>query len=144
MTVKTVATPSKKVIAKRNLVKQIIANTQGRMFTITAKRKAVKVTYVHNVTGDELKAADYKRGIKAGVITESVYTKHEEHFMTYTGMTGVKKHLKGGVSTIKDVPDLISFFVIVSGKENSYKCFSADLVTHIKADGNTFDFKILE
>lgn len=90
-------------------VKQAIKSANGRFFTITALRKKPK-TFEDGTT---------------------------EYFMTLTGRTGVKKHLKGGKSTIAHKDDLISLH-LSNGK--GYRCFSGYLVTEIKVDNNVFTF----
>lgn len=47
------------------------------------------------------------------------------------GRRGVKKDLKGGVSTIKDHPDLIGMYE----KETSYRCFDANRVLELRGAG---------
>ena len=77
------STLKNKDFAKVELIKSIIKGTQGRFFTITAKRKTPKK-------------------LEDGTI---------EHFMTMTGRIKVTKHLKGGKSTIAHKQDLISLYL---------------------------------
>lgn len=95
--------------ARLAMVKHAVSAASGRFFTITALRKKPKT-------------------LEDGTV---------EHFMTLTGRTGVKKHLKGGKSTISHKDDLIGLY-LSNGK--GYRCFSGYLVTNITFDGNTFDF----
>ncbi len=95
--------------ARKDLVKTLVSNSKGRIFTVTALRKSPKK-------------------MEDGTT---------EEFMTMTCRTGVKKHLKGGESTIKHKEDLISV-CLTNGK--GYRCFSAFNVLSLNIDGHFVEF----
>ncbi len=135
----------KKDLNRAELVKAIIKQNGGKIFTVIAKRKSPKVTYerielIPNGRGFEreishIYAADFK---KLSPEEQEKYTKVEENFMELTCRTGVKKDLKGGKSTIKHVSDLIS--VNLTNGEG-YRCFSAFNVLELRASGTVIKFK---
>lgn len=122
---------------RKELVKAIIRQNGGRIFTVIAKRKEPKVYYVslslsgHPVlrTKAEWKALPERE--------QAIYVEHVEHFMEMTCRTGVKKDLKGGASTIAHHDDLISVN-LTNGK--GYRCFSAYNVLEIRAGGTVIKF----
>ncbi|CAM0029282.1 hypothetical protein VPHD530_0027 [Vibrio phage D530] len=137
------------------LVQTIIKQNGGKIFTVVAKRKSPKsyfiVTKVYadhlpegvkSLTLDEKYYLNTKKNqkllatLKAHPVCELV--EHTENFMEMTCRTGVKKDLKGGVSTIKDTPDLISVN-LTNGK--GYRCFSAFNVLELRAGGTVIKFK---
>ncbi|UNA05459.1 hypothetical protein [Klebsiella phage vB_KvaP_F5M1D] len=128
---------------RKELVKAIIRQNGGRIFTVIAKRKEPKVSYVmeykHQSTNiqypEVLKPADYN---KLPTEDKLLYTQVVEHFMEMTCRTGVKKDLKGGASTIAHHDDLISVN-LTNGK--GYRCFSAYNVLEIRAGGTVIKFK---
>ena len=95
--------------AKLALIKKLVQDTKGQFFTVTFLRKKPKKV--------------------DGVL---------HHFATITGRTGVKKHLKGGESTIKHKDDLIGIWA--SDDRKDYRAFSGLLVKNITFSGNSFDF----
>lgn len=126
---------------RAELVKAIIRQNGGRIFTVIAKRKVPKVSYVLQSIlpdadlKDNLKPAEYK---KLSAEDKVCYVPFTEHFMTMTCRTGVKKDLKGGASTIAHKDDLVSVN-LTNGK--GYRCFSAYNVLEIRAGGTTIKFK---
>lgn len=129
---------------RAELVKAIIRQNGGRIFTVVARRKEPKVSYVLLPDyGDykfhgfavELKPAEYK---KLPAEDKLMYDVHTEHFMEMTCRTGVKSQLKGGASTIAQHEDLISVN-LTNGK--GYRCFSAYNVLELRAGGTTIKFK---
>lgn len=130
---------------RKELVKAIIRQNGGRIFTVIAKRKEPKVSYVravdmgagwiiedHEVT---LKPSEWRKLPEA---EQGDYVKLTENFMEMTCRTGVKKDLKGGASTIAHHEDLISVN-LTNGK--GYRCFSAYNVLEIRAGGTVIKFK---
>lgn len=129
-------------VNRKELVKAIIRQNGGRIFTVIARRKEPKVSWVlDGVTiggtpmQDNLKPAEYK---KLPAEDKAMYVQHTEHFMEMTCRTGVKKDLKGGASTIAHKDDLISVN-LTNGK--GYRCFSAFNVLEIRAGGTVMKFK---
>lgn len=139
------------------LVQTIIKQNGGKIFTVVAKRKSPKKYFIIGKLLGGTTAASF--GGRELVEGEKVYlntkknqkfleaikeveaceiTEHTEHFMEMTCRTGVKKDLKGGVSTIKDTPDLISVN-LTNGK--GYRCFSAFNVLELRASGTVIKFK---
>lgn len=127
---------------RKELVKAIIRQNGGRIFTVVAKRKTPKVTYKFNAVRykrnslypDEIKASEYNKLPDAYKV---VYEAVTDNFMEMTCRTGVKKDLKGGESTIAHKDDLISVN-LTNGK--GYRCFSAYNVLEIRAGGTTIKF----
>lgn len=140
---------------RAELVKAIIKQNGGRIFTVTAKRKTPKRYFIIeslcNSSSMSL-SKPYHVGSKIHLNTLKAQKDfaemqacpycevkvYEEHFMTLTCRTGVKKDLKGGQSTISEHEDLISVH-LTNGK--GYRCFSAYNVLEIKAGGTTIKFK---
>lgn len=125
---------------RKELVKAIIRQNGGRIFTVVARRKEPKVSYVFNIVpqlGDAptIKPSEYKR---LSDEDKAMYTEVTENFMEMTCRTGVKKDLKGGASTIAHHDDLISVN-LTNGK--GYRCFSAYNVLEIRAGGTVIKFK---
>lgn len=133
------------------LVKALVNQLNGKIFSVTAKRKKPKEYIVIDklcVPSDfDFEVGDkfYLGTKKTMSIMEEldscdqcVYTKHSEEFMTMTCRTGVKKDLKGGESTIKHVDHLISVN-LTNGK--GYRCFSAYNVLAINGGGAEIKFK---
>lgn len=139
---------------RAELVQAIIRQNGGRIFTVVAKRKEPKRSVVVGRIFQELPeiASHLKEGdkfyldtkknqaifaaIQAVTCCESTQT--TEHFMELTCRTGVKSQLKGGESTIKHKPDLISVN-LTNGK--GYRCFSAYNVLELRAGGTVIKFK---
>lgn len=136
---------SQKDLNRAALVKAIINQNGGKIFTVIAKRKAPKVSYTRvgvKEEGRDLRAymetltpAQYK---KLSLVEQALCTNHTENFMEMTCRTGVTKDLKGGKSTIRDTPDLISVS-LTNGK--GYRCFSAFNVLELRASGTVITFK---
>lgn len=128
---------------RKELVKAIIRQNGGRIFTVIAKRKEPKVTYefkgnrnLRNLEyGQSLKVSEFKKLNEADKLC---YSEVVHHFMEMTCRTGVKKDLKGGASTIAHHDDLISVN-LTNGK--GYRCFSAYNVLEIRAGGTVIKFK---
>lgn len=131
---------------RAELVKAIIRQNGGRIFTVVAKRKAPKVSYrgtqvvyegdgVEHVETVSLKPREYKRLLDE---EKAQYVEVVENFMELTCRTGVKSQLRGGASTIAHKDDLISVN-LTNGK--GYRCFSAFNVLSIKAMGTEIKFK---
>lgn len=137
------------------LVQTIIKQNGGKIFTVVAKRKSPKKYFVVGkvfpklaaVSGSPVKEGDkvYLNTKKNQRLLEELkgsglceISEHTEYFMEMTCRTGVKKDLKGGVSTIKDTPDLISVN-LTNGK--GYRCFSAFNVLELRASGTVIKFK---
>ena len=118
---------------RKELVKSIIRQNGGRIFTVIAKRKEPKVTYVAQ-DGTTITAKEYKALGGFQVLYEVV----TENFMEMTCRTGVKKDLKGGASTIAHHDDLIS---VNRTNGKGYRCFSAYNVLEIRAGGTVIKFK---
>ncbi len=135
----------KKDLNRAELVKAIITQNGGKIFTVIAKRKAPKVSYQRVAVVQEglderavvetLTPAQYK---KLTDLEKSLCTQTVENFMEMTCRTGVTKDLKGGKSTISGTPDLISVN-LVNGK--GYRCFSAFNVLELRASGTIINFK---
>lgn len=136
---------------RAELVKAIVAQTKGRFFSVVAKRKKPKkyfVVHAHcsslfDQSGFSVGDNIYLDTKKNQRLLESLQeeklndlTVHTEHFMEMTVRTGVKKHLKGGDSTIRHKEDLISVYLADEG----YRCFSAFNVLSIKAGGTRIEF----
>lgn len=136
---------------RAELVKAIIKQNGGRIFTVIAKRKTPKRYFLVGQVPELSAFAVYlgekiylntKKNQKLletlqateGVIVNVV----EEHFMEMTCRTGVKKDLKGGESTIRQDPNLISIH-LTNGK--GYRCFSAFNVLELRAGGTVIKFK---
>lgn len=120
---------------RKELVKAIIRQNGGRIFTVVARRKSPKVTVTHKVDGSEVTKAAHKK------LTEEEQDNYEvviENFMTMTCRTGVTKDLKGGESTISHKDDLVSVN-LTNGK--GYRCFSAYNVLELRAGGTHIKFK---
>ena len=121
---------------RAELVKAIIRQNGGRIFTVVAKRKAPKVSYV---SADQhqtvLKPAAYK---KLSDMEKLCFNEVVENFMTMTCRTGVKKGLSGGKSTISHCDDLVSVN-LTNGK--GFRCFSAFNVLELRAGGTVITFK---
>lgn len=120
---------------RKELVKAIIRQNGGRVFTVVAKRKTPKVSYVNKETKVEIKKSEY---LRLGWLARDDYEVVSENFMEMTCRTGVKKDLKGGDSTIAHKDDLISVN-LMNGK--GYRCFSAYNVLEIRAGGTIIKFK---
>lgn len=140
---------------RAELVQAIIRQNGGRIFTVVAKRKSPKVYFTVNqntvLLNGELSLA-FTEGEKYYLDTKKMQatmaalieafpdrvSQHEENFMEMTCRTGVKSQLKGGTSTIKDKPELISVN-LTNGK--GYRCFSAYNVLELRAGGTNIRFK---
>ena len=129
---------------RAELVKAIIRQNGGRIFTVVARRKEPKVSYTLRPKyeayksygfADEIKPSEYK---KLAAWDKDLYTEVVENFMEMTCRTGVKSQLKGGTSTIAHHEDLISVN-LTNGK--GYRCFSAYNVLELRAGGTTIKFK---
>lgn len=124
---------------RAELVKAIIRQNGGRIFTVVARRKEPKVSYIREYPGVEehkpLTVAQYN---KLPLEDKAVFTEVKEEFMEMTCRTGVKSQLKGGASTIAQHEDLISVN-LCNGK--GYRCFSAYNVLELRAGGTTIKFK---
>lgn len=118
---------------RKELVKAIIRQNGGRIFTVIAKRKEPKVSYSN---GYETITKQEYRKLLPGM--RFCYSEVVEHFMEMTCRTGVKKDLKGGASTIAHHDDLISVNLI---NGDGYRCFSAYNVLEIRAGGTVIKFK---
>lgn len=140
---------------RAELVQALIRQNGGKIFTVVAKRKTPKRYFiiskvyaehlpedVKSLTLDEKYYLNTKKNqklldtLKSQPVCE--LTEHTEYFMELTCRTGVKKELKGGESTIKHCPDLISVN-LTNGK--GYRCFSAFNVLEIRAGGAVIKFK---
>lgn len=119
---------------RKELVKAIIRQNGGRVFTVIAKRKTPKVSFV-NEDDVAITASEFK---KLSEDEKGWYKPVAENFMEMTCRTGVKKDLKGGDSTIAHKDDLISVN-LMNGK--GYRCFSAYNVLEIRAGGTVIKFK---
>lgn len=138
-------------INRKELVKAIIRQNGGRIFTVVAKRKEPKVSFVLRgicVGADLNEACSLKEELKDN-LTRAQFNKLSEedqrwydmvteNFMTMTCRTGVKKDLKGGESTIAHHDDLISVN-LTNGK--GYRCFSAFNVLELRAGGTEIKFR---
>lgn len=138
---------------RAELVKTIIKQNGGRIFTVVAKRKSPKTYFV---VGRSVRSVLLSQPVSEGdkfylntkknkLLLEELkqagsheITETTEHFMKMTCRTGVKKELKGGNSTIKHVDSLISVNLTDGG---GYRCFSAYNVLSIKAGGAEINFK---
>jgi hypothetical protein len=127
---------------RAELVKAIIRQNGGRIFTVIAKRKEPKVSYVlpellHGIGPLEpsIKQSQFNKLIEDDKL---MYTRVVDNFMEMTCRTGVKKDLKGGESTIAHKDDLISIN-LTNGK--GYRCFSAYNVLELRAGGTVIKFK---
>ena len=117
------------------LVQAIIKQNGGKIFTVVAKRKAPKVSYIHYKPNEpSITGAAYR---KLSDDDKRLYSEHTDNFMTMTCRTGVKKELKGGDSTIRHCPDLISVN-LTDG--SGYRCFSIYNVLELRASGTIINF----
>ncbi|QDF45978.1 hypothetical protein vBVpaPMGD2_39 [Vibrio phage vB_VpaP_MGD2] len=135
---------------RAELVKAIIRQNGGKIFTVIAKRKTPKRYFIIeelcNVVGagevgDKVYLNTKKAQARLEELQKCPYCKvsvHEENFMTMTCRTGVKKDLKGGQSTIAHKDDLISVN-LTNGK--GYRAFSAYNVLELRASGTVITFK---
>lgn len=135
---------------RAELVQAIIRQNGGRIFTVVAKRKSPKRYFIieelcdvvgAGEVGDKVYLSTKKAQARLEELQQCPHCKvsvHEEHFMEMTCRTGVKKDLKGGTSTIKDKPELISVN-LTNGK--GYRCFSAFNVLELRAGGTIMKFK---
>lgn len=140
---------------RAELVKAVVRQTNGRIFSVTAKRKSPKKYFVigkllkplFELNGTHINEGEkfYLNTKKNQKLLEDLkslgaceLSEHTEHFMKLTCRTGVKKDLKGGDSTIKHKEDLISVN-LTDGK--GYRCFSAYNVLSIKGGGAEITFK---
>ncbi len=140
---------------RAELVQALIRQNGGKIFTVVAKRKSPKSYFVigkllssdASINSIQLVEGDkfYLNTNKNKAMLEAVRhaglcecSEHTEHFMEMTCRTGVKKGLKGGESTIKHCPDLISVN-LTNGR--GYRCFSAFNVLEIRAGGAVIKFK---
>ncbi|CAM0028360.1 hypothetical protein VPHD529_0018 [Vibrio phage D529] len=123
---------------RADLVKTIIKQNGGKIFTVVAKRKAPKVSYVCKDTGETLKPTEYRKLLKLDPSVVDKFIEEVDNFMTLTCRTGVKKELRGGKSTISHCDDLISVN-LTNGK--GYRCFSAFNVLELRASGTVISFK---
>lgn len=55
-----------------------------------------------------------------------------------SGHLKVTKHLKGGESTIKDIPDLVSIYDM---QNQGYRCFSKNRLMKMRVNGNIYKIK---
>ena len=118
------------------LVQAIVKQNGGKIFTVIAKRKSPKVSYIHYKAEEpSITSAAYK---KLSDDDKRLYSQHVNNFMIMTCRTGVTKDLKGGESTIRHCPDLISVN-LTDGK--GYRCFSAYNVLELRASGTVITFK---
>lgn len=120
---------------RAELVKAIIRQNGGRIFTVIARRKEPKVSYRNVDDYSEIKQSEWK---KLSSDKQALYMQHTENFMEMTVRTGVKSQLKGGASTIAQHEDLISVN-LTNGK--GYRCFSAYNVLELRAGGTIIKFK---
>lgn len=126
---------SQRDINRKELVKAIIRQNGGRIFTVIAKRKEPKVYFLHKeLVGVSLKPSEFR---KLSEEEQDMYIEATENFMLMTCRTGVKKDLKGGASTIAHHDDLISVN-LTNGK--GYRCFSAFNVLELRAGGTEIKF----
>lgn len=139
---------------RAELVQAIIRQNGGRIFAVVAKRKEPKRYFTvprntetpnHYYLAGEKYYLDTKKMQQQFELLRSAFgldedapTLHEEHFMELICRTGVKSQLKGGESTIKHKPDLISVN-LTNGK--GYRCFSAYNVLELRAGGTVIKFK---
>lgn len=122
---------------RKELVKAIIRQNGGRIFTVVAKRKEPKVSYHGLSLSGHTVVISPSEWKKLTPEWQATYTPVVENFMEMTCRTGVKKDLKGGESTIAHKDDLISVN-LTNGK--GYRCFSAYNVLEIRAGGTTIKF----
>lgn len=71
-----------------------------------------------------------------GIMTVIFYKK-DGSIRKLNGMTGVKKHLKGGESTIKHHDNLVSIYDV---KNKGYRCFDKNRVKEIRFRGKVYKF----
>lgn len=128
-----------KDLVRAELVKIMVKSTQGRIFTVQAKRKKPKVTYIPiDQIGIEMPLSPTEAKFKKMTPEQqALYRVEREEFMTLTCRTGVKKDLKGGKSTIRHDDSLISVNLT---NDKGYRCFSAFHVLSLKFDGNEMKF----
>lgn len=63
------------------------------------------------------------------------FQKADASIRTLQGHLHVKKHLKGGDSTIAHKPDLVSIFDI---QKSAYRCFNKSRVKSMRVNGNVY------
>ena len=78
-----------------------------------------------------LNPSEVRRLIPKNGIFTVVFIKANGEQREMTCRLGVKKHLKGGTSTIKDHKNLVSVFDMKAGE---YRCFDINKVVCIKTD----------
>ena len=98
---------------------------------MTIVTKTVKVRTVENVT-----ASDVINSV-GGKWFSVRFEKADGTMREMRCRRGVKKHLKGGTSTIAGKPELISVFDIDKGE---YRCFNINKVHKIRANGAEYEF----
>lgn len=98
---------------RKDKVLHLIAKNEGKIFSVLALRKKPKT-------------------LENGEV---------QNFMKMTMRTGVTKHLKGGQSTLKTSPDLISGYLL---NKKGYRCFSAYNVLELRISGLIINFSIDE
>ena len=140
---------------RKELVKAIVAQSNGKIFTVVAKRKSPKSYFVIGKllqAGASINSIMLTEGDKYYLSTKKSkqmlidlkhaglceLSEHTEYFMEMTCRTGVKSQLKGGTSTIKQADDLVSVN-LTNGK--GYRCFSAYNVLEIRSGGAEIKFK---
>lgn len=64
------------------------------------------------------------------------FIKKDKSLRVMTARTGVKKHLFGGVSTIKDKEYLFGCFDMQTG---GYRCINLDTLRKVKANGKEYE-----
>lgn len=135
---------------RAELVRAIIRQNGGRIFTVIAARKTPKHYFLIEEMCSPIEG--YSVGDKVYLNTKKAknllvdlqdcphckVSEHKEYFMTMTCRTGVKKELKGGKSTIAHDENLISVN-LTNGK--GYRCFSAFNVLELRAGGTVIKFK---
>lgn len=103
---------------RASLVRTLIKQNGGRIFTVIARRKNPVYSYVlkhENVLAADntpMKEADYKRAVKKGEINPDDFMLLTEDFMEMTCRTGVKKDLASNKIqsySIDDVNDATPF-----------------------------------
>lgn len=94
------------------LVRTLIKQNGGRIFTVIARRKQPTITYFYHeglgIADDTgMKQADYKRGVKKGELNPSDFVPVVDNFMEMTCRTGVKKDLVANKIQSYSIDDIL-------------------------------------
>lgn len=81
-----------------------------------------------------IQVQDVVRGLGSKIFTVE-FDKSNGETRKMNCRRGVKKHLKGGESSLRDCPHLMTVFDLV---KRDYRCFNLNTVRRLRAAGRTF------